>query len=236
MKHIESRGGSEAPIRQRILQAIFERRLQPGEKLTEERLAELFGVSRTVVRQALARLAQDGIVVQRPNRGASVASPSRQETQQVLAVRRMVEPEMAASAARQADPVGLRKLKKHLEAENTARRSGDRASLVRLSGEFHMLLAEVAGNPILIRLLTELQALTCLAILLYARGEDSACPPNEHQQIVEAIISNDPKAAASITLRHLQHVEADMDLSEPIQRENDLAAALGMPVKKRGRG
>ncbi|MEL3889894.1 GntR family transcriptional regulator [Ferrovibrio sp. MS7] len=230
------RGVSEAPIRQRILQAIFERRLQPGEKLTEERLAELFGVSRTVVRQALARLAQDGIVVQRPNKGASVAAPSRLEARQVLAVRQMVEPEIAAEAARLADTAGLRRLRKHLEAENAARRSNDRATLVRLTGEFHMVLADVAGNPILVRLLTELQALTCLAILLYARGDDSACHPDEHEQIVAAIIAKDGATAAAIMRRHLEHVEHDMDLNEPAQRGNDLASALGMPAKKRSRG
>ncbi len=155
----------------------------------------------------------------------------------MLAVRHMVEPEIAADAARGIiEASGLRRLKKHLEAENTARRSNDRATLVRLSGEFHMLLAEVAGNPILVRLLTELQALTCLAILLYARSEDSACPPNEHEQIVAAIVAGDPATAASIMRRHLEHVEADMDLSEPTLRGSDLASALGMPGKKRGRG
>jgi len=228
-------GISEGPIRQRILHAIFERRLQPGEKLTEERLAELFGVSRTVVRQALARLAQDGIVVHRPNKGATVASPTPAETRQILAVRYMVEPEMAAAVARGVDAAGLRRLRKHLEAENAARRSGDRATLVRLTGEFHLLLAEVIGNQVLVRLMTELGALTCLAILLYARDDESACPPNEHEQIVTAIGQGDAKAAAAIMLKHLRHVEADLDLAEPEPRDTDLAAALGLAPKKRRR-
>ncbi|WP_341894381.1 GntR family transcriptional regulator [Ferrovibrio terrae] len=225
---------ADATIRHRILQAIFERRLPPGEKLTEERLAELFSVSRTIVRHALARLAQDGIVIQRRNHGATVAAPTRPETRQFLAVRRMVEPAIVMQLAGMLNAQDVSRLRDHLAAENAARTTGDRPTLVRLTGEFHLLLAELTQNNVLTRLLTELQALTCLAILLYAKGEHEACPPDEHSQIVAAIIAGEGKQGAALMLKHLDHVEAEMDLSEPVARSVDLAEALGIRPRKTG--
>ncbi|QIB34064.1 GntR family transcriptional regulator [Ancylobacter pratisalsi] len=223
-----ARGHSEAPIRARILQAIFERRLPPGEKLTEDRLAELFGVSRTVVRQALSRLAQDGIVEHLPNRGAFVAAPSRADARHVLEARAVVEPEVAGAAACSCDAHGLARLRGHIETENRARSSGERGTLVRLTGEFHVLLAESAGNPVFVRLLTELQALSSLSILLYARGEESACPPDEHEGIVAAIERGDVETAQRLMREHIAHVAQEMDLSEPVERPTGLAQALGI--------
>ncbi|MDF2617412.1 MAG: transcriptional regulator, GntR family [Xanthobacteraceae bacterium] len=227
------RGRSEALIRARILEAIFERRLPPGEKLTEDRLAELFGVSRTVVRQALARLAQDGIVEQHPNRGAFVAAPSRAYARHVLAARAVVEPEIAGAAACSCDDHALARLRRHIATEDEARAAGDRATLVRLTGEFHVVLAEVAGNPVFVRLLTELQALSSLSILLYARGEYSACPPDEHSRIVAAIERGASVEAAELMRGHIAHVAADMDLSEPAGRPEGLAQALGFAPRVR---
>jgi DNA-binding GntR family transcriptional regulator len=226
------RGRSEAVIRARILQAIFERRLPPGEKLTEDRLAELFAVSRTVVRQALARLAQDGIVEHHPNRGAFVAAPSRGEARHVMAARTVVEPEVARLAACACDGAGATRLRRHLAGEDAARAAGDRAALVRLTGEFHVTLAEIAGNPVFARLLTELQALSSLAILLYARGEHASCPPHDHAAIASAIEAGDADSAARLMREHIVHVDADMDLSEPAARPDGLADALGMHPRR----
>ena len=225
---VSERGRSEAPIRARILQAIFERRLHPGEKLTEERVAELFGVSRTVVRQALARLAQDGIVEHQPNRGAFVAAPSRADARHVLDARAVVEPEIAASAACGCAAAAVARLRRHVAMENEARAAGERATLVRLTGEFHIALAEAAGNPVFVRLLTELQALSSLAILLYARGEHAACPPHEHTDILEAIEAGDGELAARRMRAHIAHVADELDLSEPRERPLGLAQALGL--------
>ncbi|WGD29220.1 GntR family transcriptional regulator [Ancylobacter sp. WKF20] len=223
-----SRGSSEAPIRARILQAIFERRLPPGEKLTEDRLATLFGVSRTVVRQALARLAQDGIIEQRPNRGAYVTAPTRDEARHVLAARAVVEPEVARSVACGCSAAGLARLRHHLATEDAARAAGDAGTLVRLTGQFHVAMAEEAGNPVFVRLLTELQALSSLSILLYARGDHSACPPSEHADIVAAIAAGDAELAARRMREHIAHVAEDLDLREPASRPTGLAQALGL--------
>ena len=74
-----------------IFDAILEQRLAPGTKLSEEALGEIFGVSRTIIRRALSRLAHEQVVLLRPNRGAVVASPIIDEARQILFARRTVE-------------------------------------------------------------------------------------------------------------------------------------------------
>lgn len=226
----KAHGESEGEIRRRILQAIFEQRLPPGERLREEQLATAFDVSRTVVRQVVARLAQDGILVQSPNVGSTVASPSRIETRDILDVRRMVEPDIVRVLAANPNQAAISRLKAHLSKENSAKRKGKRGTLVRLTGEFHLLLAEIAGNKVLIRLMTGLQALTCLAILLYAE-KDEACPPDEHSKIIKAIAAGDRDGTAACMLHRLEHVERDLQLDVP----NDRATMTDTLAWMRGR-
>lgn len=207
----KAHGKTEAEIRTRIIQAIFEQKLRPNVQITEEQLAAAFDVSRTVVRGAIARLSQDGILVKRPNVGTTVASPTQKETRDMLAVRQMVEPQIASLCATSVDDSKFELISKHLESEAEARRTGNRNTLVRLTGEFHLLIAELAGNSYATRLITGLQTLTCLAILLYANNED-ACPPDEHSQIAEAIFNRDASLAAAKMLAHLKHVQRDLRL------------------------
>jgi DNA-binding GntR family transcriptional regulator len=226
MQEVERvRGGAEQSIRRRLLQAIFEQRMPPGARLTEEALAETFNVSRTVIRQVIARLAQDGILIKHPSGATHVASPSKIEAKQILTVRRMIEPEVVSSLASQANTFSYSDLMAHLESEDNARLANDRGTLVRLTGEFHLLLVQMTRNAILVRLMTELQALICLAILLYASGDD-ACPEDEHRQIVEAIKAGKGKVAAELMLHHLQHIEKDLKLEDDLRPDVEISAAL----------
>lgn len=212
-------GKSEAEIYKRIIHAIFEQRIPPGERLTELLLADTFSVSRTVVRQAMVRLSQDGILVKLPNVGTTVASPTPKETRDILAVRKMVEPEIVRGLAATLTRNGLSRLQKHLAEETAAREDHARGTLVRLVGEFHLLLAELSGNLMVAQLMTRLQTLTCLAILLHAR-DDKACPPDEHSRITKAIARGDGDTAAREMLKHLDHVEKDLNLDEDDTRSS----------------
>jgi DNA-binding GntR family transcriptional regulator len=221
------RGQSEQAIRTRLLQAIFEQRMPPGARLTEEALAATFNVSRTTIRQVIARLAQDGILVKLPSGATHVAAPSRREAQQLLVVRRMIEPEIVKILAANASNLSFTELSAHLSEEYRARRAGDRGTLVRLTGEFHLHLARLTGNETLIRLMTELQALVCLAILLYASGDD-ACPPHEHSEIAAAIKAQDGASAAAAMLNHLDHIGKDLRLDEkPVVQISEALTWLG---------
>ena len=201
---------TDQDIYARIFDAILARRLQPGAHLGEEALAGLFGVSRTKVRNAIAKLAQDGVVEVRRNHGATIAAPSRDEARQVIEFRTMVEPPMAAALA--AARPDLRTLRAHVDAEHAARAARDDVALIRLTGQFHLRLATLHGNALLVRAMREAEALLCLSILSYGRPNAAACLPDEHERILDAIETGDAAGAATLMRHHLGHVAAEMDL------------------------
>jgi DNA-binding GntR family transcriptional regulator len=210
-----SESSATESIYQSLLTAIMEHRLLAGTRLVEERLCEATGASRARIRQVFARLAHEKLVTQVPNRGAFIASPSVAEAHAVFQARRVIEPELAAILARSSSPAKVRKLRLYIEQEADAHRRGDRAAIIRLSGEFHILLAEMAGNPFLENLIREMVSLTCLIITLYDRPGAPACPENEHSRLVDAIAAHDDGLAARLMAEHLQHIEDTLDLSPP---------------------
>ena len=224
------RGASKADIHERIYNAIVEHRLQPGTKLTEERIAELFAVSRTQVRGVLQQLSVEQLVTLVPNRGAFVASPTAEEAHDVLEVRRTLEP---ACVARLIERIAsgkagraVRQLRTLARQEQRAHATGDRHAAVRLSGEFHVLLAQLTGSSILHRMMRELTPLTCLAILAFEAPTASACPNDEHTMLIDAIEAGDTARAMALMTEHLNHIEGSLNLDAPVQAEMDLAQVL----------
>lgn len=221
---------SQADIHQSIYDAIVEHRLLPGTKLSEERVAELFAVSRTQVRGALQRLAVEQLVTLIPNRGAFVTTPSAEEAHDVLSVRRTLEPaaverlieRIAAGKA----PTAVKQLRALVKREQQAHARGDRRQAVRLSGDFHVLLAEVSGSSILARLMRELTPLTCLAILTFEAPTAVACPNDEHALLIDAIEAGDAEGASRMMIDHLNHIENALKLDAQAVPEVDLADVL----------
>lgn len=193
--------------------AIMEHRLLAGTKLVEERLCEVTGASRARIRQVFARLAHEKLVTLIPNRGAFISSPTIEEARQVFQARRMVERELAALLASEAKPAQIRAMRHHIGEEDAARARGDRAAVIRLSGGFHIVLAELAGNAILEKLVREMVSLTCLIITLYDRPGAPACPEHEHRDLVDAIERRDAARAEALMVDHLRHIEGSLDLS-----------------------
>ncbi len=213
-------------IYQRILGAILEHRLPPGTKLGEEKLAAVFGVSRTQVRQALARLTHDRIVTLIANRGAFVSSPSIEEAREVFEARRLIEPDLVRKVASGATPAVVRRLRGHVALESAARRENDKRAIIRLSGEFHQIIADLAGNSFLARTMRELESLTCLVIILYDAPHVPSCPYDEHALITDAIEARDGDRAVALMLEHLGHVERALDLTQPGPRDIDFTAVF----------
>jgi DNA-binding GntR family transcriptional regulator len=193
--------------------------------LAEAELAAVFGVSRTKVRTALARLAQDGLVELRRNQGASVLQPTEEQTRHVFALRAMVEPAVVADLAHAPRRATLAELRRHIRLEHAARRQGQDTELIRLTGVFHLLLAKQAGNPLTLRLLRELEVMTCLAILRFAPFASAACPCNEHAMLVEAIARGEPEQAAAVMRTHLDHVLQGLNFR---QQQPSLLALLDL--------
>lgn len=220
----------------RVVEAIRAHRLIPGTRLVEERIGAYFGVSRTIVRQGFAKLAQAGLVELSRNRGARIATPDEKRTRDVFDARILIETELVGRVADDVGKVDIARLRAHLRREDAARGRADRLDLVRLTGEFHTILAEIAGNAMLAATLVEYETITCLAILAHARGGDSACPPDEHAAIVDAIERREPRRAATLMRRHLEHVLADLDLARAARAPEPLEAALApaaFPVHRR---
>ncbi|WP_255492516.1 FCD domain-containing protein, partial [Raoultella sp. 18098] len=91
-----------------------------------------------------------------------------------------------------------RQLRALVQRQQQAHARGDRRKAVRLSGEFHVLLAELSGSPQLARMVRELTPLTCLAILAFDAPTDSACPNDEHSQLIDAIERRDTAGACRL--------------------------------------
>ena len=202
-------------IREQLRDAIIDRRLAPGTKLSEAEVGTLFEVSRTVVRAALQMLSFEGLVRIERNRGAFVANPSPEEARQVFDSRRLIEPALALEAAARIGPTDLAAFRERLAEETELmgqRGASARRAEIRASGDFHLLLAKVAGNAILGRFMEELVARSSLVIALYGRTGASRCGHSDHGDILDALEKRDGAAAARLMLRHIDHIEADLDL------------------------
>ncbi|TFZ07420.1 GntR family transcriptional regulator [Ramlibacter henchirensis] len=201
-------------IYERIYVAILEHRLHPGTKLGEERLADIFGVSRARVREVLARLAHEQIVELVPQRGAYVAKPTIEQARDVFEARRLIEPAVLRRLVDTLTPEKVTRLRQHVELEADARRRGDKRAVIRMSGEFHTLAAELAGNSSLARTMRELCMLTCLIIFLYDAPTAQSCRDDEHQMIIDAVAKRDRGRAEKLMLEHLDHIESSLSLDD----------------------
>lgn len=208
-------GDRAQAIRDRLRDAIVDRRLAPGTKLSEQEVGALFDVSRTVARAALQILSFEGLVRIERNRGAFVANPSPEEARQVFAARRLIEPEIVGAAAARMSAADIDALRRHLAAEThhmNARGPAARRAEIKASGDFHLMLSALSGNAILHRFMGELVARSSLVIALYGRSGASSCGHGEHAAIVDALEAGDVAAAQDHVMRHIHHIEADLDL------------------------
>ena len=212
-------------IVQALTKAIVEHRLQPGAKLAEQKLADHFGVSRTLVRQALLQLSQHQLVRLEPARGAFVAAPSVAEAKQVFAVRRMIESEMTRVLVRQVTPAKIKALKDHIAREKLAVQGNDASWRTELLGDFHVRMAELTGNDVLAQLLGQLVSRCALITLMYQSAHAAAHSSEEHVQIVKALAAKDEALAVQLMQAHLLHVEEKLTFDRTVP-SSDIATAL----------
>lgn len=206
-----------------VTTAIVERRLMPGTKLAEQKIADIFKVSRTIVRQALHQLSRDKLVSLEPARGARVAQPSVEEARQVFEVRRMLESGLAQQAATSLTPDHIAQLRQHLRDEKAAVERTDVSGRTRLLNDFHVVLARLLGNEVLADLLQDLVSRCSLIALMYQSAHSAEHSFDEHVAIVDALEKRDAKAAVKLMQAHLLNVERNLQLDP---RVPDLESAL----------
>jgi DNA-binding GntR family transcriptional regulator len=165
---------SDDDIHARLIEAIVDQRLLPGTKLVEDRLGQAFGVSRTRIRQVLIRLAQEQVVLLQPNKGASVAQPSVSESREVFEARRVIEAVLVQHFVSQATTADLQALADCIASEEQARLQGDKATALRQSGRFHLLLADAAAHRTFAIFLRKLVSRTSLILMSYGPEQPAA--------------------------------------------------------------
>lgn len=194
----------------RVFDAILEQRIAPASRFTEEGLGETFGVSRSVIRRVLAKLSHQQVIILRPNQRAQVAAPDAQQTRQILEARRMTEVTVVQLACDQATPAHIRQLRELIARERDCIDRDQRATAIRLSGEFHLQLAAMAHNAPLAQFLNSLVPLTSLIIAQYEAHACTYCAWQEHVAIVDALEQRDVNRAIGLMTQHLDHLEAKL--------------------------
>jgi DNA-binding GntR family transcriptional regulator len=193
-------------IAERVVEAILAQKLAPGERLGEQDLAENFGVSRTMVREALMQLQARGFVEVQSRRGWYVVQPSAEEARDAFAARRIVEAGILAEAGRPLAKV-IRKLREHIADEKRAIAGADAATRAFLLADFHVCLADQMGHRLLVDVLRDLTARTTLAATLFQSKHEAGQSCAEHAAIVAALEAGDTKRARQLMLDHIGNVE-----------------------------
>ena len=206
----------------KIHAAIGAQELPPGTRLREDEMRRIFGVSRARIRKVFSRLAHAGLVTIEPNKGASVFQPTPREAREIFAARRGIEATIVRLLAGKLADADIGALERHIALEVEAEAGRNWTEMVRLSGEFHLLMAEIAGNTILLRFLRELITREALVILVYERPGQPSCSHHEHSLILQALSATDPEKAVALMDEHLGNVEERLDLDRETRKAVDL--------------
>lgn len=201
-------------IRNTLAAAIGEGALKPGTKILEEAIAEHFGVSRTVVRGALGVLESDHLLERKRNRGTFVAEPGIEQAKNLFEARRKLERMLLELVILRATADQLDALQKLTDEEEHIHHHGDEKSKTVLSGKFHIVLADLAGNPVLTEMLSKIVARLSLVMSLYEEDRTDDCGADHHRMIVTALKAKDLSKAQDLMDHHLADIEGRVRLTE----------------------
>jgi DNA-binding GntR family transcriptional regulator len=198
---------NETEVHRALSRVLLAGLLAPGTKLGEHQLADIFGVSRERVRKVLQRLGHERLITLEKNRGAFAMAPDLGEARTIYEARRVIEGGIVAHLADTLDEAGRERLARHLAAEDAALTAGDRITSIRLSAEFHAILAELTGNVIIIRQMQELVARTMMLVAFFEPESSSACQCAEHRSVFRSLAARERSKAVRAITTHLSLVE-----------------------------
>jgi DNA-binding GntR family transcriptional regulator len=213
-------GGSHRPLRDKVVGELRRRIVdgvyEPGDRLTEERLAEDFGVSRNPVREAIRVLEAEGFLTAQPRRGAVVASMSAEDLEDLFDVRGALEVLAARLAAERIDPSGAAVLDRLLARARTTRRVAD---LAALNTRFHDTVSTMSGNTLLTGMMEPLHG---RLQWVYRQSVEARAAKSwaEHRELATAIRAGDAEAAAAAARAHVTAA-----------RQSALAVANGIAIR-----
>lgn len=203
-------------IHQVISAALLAGRLAPGAPLRELALADVFGVSRERVRKVLQRLGNERLLLLVPNRGAFVAEPTLEQAREIYEARRILEGGIVGFLAPLLSARDARGLREHLKKEQAAVDREDRAEGVRLSAEFHYLLARATGSAFIEHELQQLVSRTSMLVAVFEPARAMRCACEEHAEIVDALVAGNGAHAMKAMHRHLALIETRLRPSDDV--------------------
>lgn len=204
----------------RVFDAILDQRIDTTSRFTEESLAQMFGARRSDIRGVLTQLSHQQVIVLRSNHRPRVALLDAEQVRQTLHARRLTEITLVRLACQQLRPRALQRLAELIDSE---RHCSARGTSIRLSGEFHSGLAEMAGNSPLAHFLGSLVTITSLAIAQFEAQLEGVCVWQAHQRILDAVARQDATMAEALLSAHLDHVQAVLMNSAPLLSKNSVA-------------
>lgn len=218
---------TEAKAYEALRRAIIEQAILPGTRLPEDELAAQFGVSRTPIRAVLARLQSEGLVHAGPRRTATVAEPSLAEARKVFEVRRALERESVRLVSRCWNPACKRRLETILKLEEEARQARNSAASIRLAGDFHLALADMADNFLLHRYLAETVSRCSVILAVHARAHSDDCAISEHRHIIDMLASGSAPKAMDAMDAHIDAIVNRASLDSGERQPAPLSEVLG---------
>lgn len=190
-----------------LREAIISGQHLPNERLVEAELVVTLGVGRSVVRTALARLEQEGLVIREPNRGARVRLVNENEAYEIIEVRMALEGLAARKAAESITPEQCSTLRGILDEMRMRHREGDLLAYSDCNAKLHRYIIECSGHRTVMELVDMLKAQSVRfqyrTILTPGRPDLSLA---EHEAMVEALCSEDGEMAQAAVQNHLGHV------------------------------
>jgi DNA-binding GntR family transcriptional regulator len=200
----------EEQVYDAVRASIISGELRPGDFLVEAQLSTDMGISKTPVREALIRLARDGLVEQKLHRRSQVAQPTADDVRQACELRRWVEGRVAAEAASSADSELVERLEATIVQAGRALRRKDTRRWAAAVEDFTDVLVEYSGNRYVAELLERMRnVLSLIANVSQAAPGRRKRSIDEHKAILDAIRKGNPKAAEAATRAHLDSIEND---------------------------
>ena len=202
-----------------LLENIIKQKFTPGERLVERDLAEMLGVSKTPVREALGRLEKEGLVYGVPYRGVFVARISLKDVLEIYDLREVIEGLGARGATKKINKEQIEQLNSIIQSSKDCVKKNDLECYSSLDLKFHNLLATISGNKrlgqIMQLLRNQTRILMSTSVKLPGRVKVSL---GDHKKIVEAVVRQDAKLAEKLAREHVRKTkEAILDWLEELK-------------------
>lgn len=211
-----------------ISDAIIKQQLQPGARLREDALTQVFNISRTGIRKILQRLALEQLVTITPRRGASVTRPTAEEARDVFAARKMLEGGLMADVVRQINAESVNELREMTKREHEAFNEGEQSTAIQLSAAFHVRLAQLSGNATLAAFVEQLCSRSSLILAVYGSAEHLGCGTYDHDGLISYLAEGNEEKAQAFMLHHLTEIESSLSFVEEEALAPDLHKVFGL--------